>query len=284
MGCLITGGSGYVGSRLADSLRKNGEEVYIAARVDFDYTDIQPIRDFFINKDINRVVHLAGVVATNELGQYYQSNIVGLYMLLMVCAEQGCHHFTFASTNNVYKPSVESHSEAEPMQPEVKNLYGISKYAGELIVADFCTQRGLGFANVRIGDIYGPGQRYGNLLKVIVRSVKEKIPLKRYGKGVRTRDYIYITDVVNGLSFISKNCLQGMFNLATGQATSINRLLEIANKISEGACGIEDVPCEYEDQSRVVLQVDALKRLGFCTSINIEEGLKKTVMEDNLCN
>ena len=82
-------------------------------------------------------------------------------------------HFAFVSTNNVYAANEEQkHSAEEKCAPERDNLYGLSKYVGELLVSDFCTKRGIPYAIVRISDIYGPGQKYGNLLKAIVSSAQ----------------------------------------------------------------------------------------------------------------
>lgn len=278
MNYLITGAAGYVGSRLTDLFLSRGETVYAAARNDFDYSEIGPIREYFRGKDIDRVVHLAGAIENKAAGDYYQSNISGLYYLLRVCAENRVTHITFASGNNVYPTRSEQlHKEDEFGQPEPDNLYGISKYAGELIVRDFCTGSSIGYANVRIGDIYGPNQKYGNLLKSIVSSVRSGTPLKLYGQGIRTRDYIYITDVVDGLTTISCKELSGTYNLGTGQGTSVCQLVEIANELSGGICGIENVACVAEDTSCMILDVSKLEKAGFSTKVDIRDGMKKTI-------
>lgn len=259
-------------------LNRIGETAYAASRSHFDYSDIESIRDYFKDKEIDHVIHLAGAVEKRTSSEYFESNISGLYLFLLVCADCNVKHITFASGNNVYASNTDKpHNEDECARPEPSNIYGISKYAGELIVKDFCSTRNIGYANVRIGDIYGPNQKYGNLMKAIVNAVRNETPLKLYGDGIRTRDYIYISDVVDGLYFISKMKLYGTYNLGTGRGTSVKELIEIANQLSGGKCGIQRVDTAAEDTSHVILDVGKLEKAGFKARVDIKEGLKKTI-------
>ena len=171
---LITGSNGYVGEYLNQILEKSNELMVLATRSDFEVLNINQIREFVKEKQITHVIHLAASVSNENSKELFNTNIIGLYNLLKVCKENNVKHFTFASGNNVYgiyKDS--SYVEEDNIYTDSNNYYGISKYVGKLLVRDFCKQNNIGFANVRIGDIYGPYQKHGNLLKTIVQNIKE---------------------------------------------------------------------------------------------------------------
>jgi len=280
MPCLITGATGFVGRYLLSELKKQNIDFFAPGREDFDYTDIEAIRSYFAGKDITDVIHLSGAVDTNDMAKLYISNIVGLNMLLQICCENNVKHFTYASSNVVYGTcSKAAHTTEDHPFPDTKNLYAVSKYAGELIVSDYCNRHGIEYANVRIADVYGPEQKTGNLIKAIINNVKAKASLSVYGDGLRVRDYIYVTDVARGLCFISQKRIKGTVNLGSGKATSVKELLEIADEISGFRCGIKKVSVDQEDTSTIWLDVSTLKKLGFSAEVSIKEGLRKAIQE-----
>jgi len=235
-------------------------------------------------KRIDCVIHLAGAVGTNESTALFDANIAGLYRLLRLCKAQGVRHFTFASGNVVYaseEPTARSTQDC--CEPDPNNLYAVSKYAGELLVSDYCSAHGIHWANARIADIYGPGQKTGNLLRALVTSAAAGERLKLYGTGTRKRDYIYITDVARGLAFISGHELTGNLNLGTGIGTSVAELVATAAELSEeltgNACKIQPVSVETEDVSQIWLDAKPLEAAGFTTAITLREGLKKCIEE-----
>ena len=282
MKTLITGADGYIGGYLKRALSDNGIDFVVSEIDTFDYSDIDGMRAFFKDKDIGRVIHLAGVVQNDDNENLFKVNLYGIYNLLNVCAENNISHFTFASTNNVYdntKPL--PFAETSTRMPAPQNRYGFSKYAGELIIQDMCAVFGIKYANIRIADVYGPGQKHGNLLKAIVNNVNEGKPLSLYGKGVRTRDYIYVKDVADGLCFISKNELTGSINLGTGVGTSVKQLLDTVNDICGGGLVIEQVPANNEDTSSVILNCEKLRGLGFVPKYSVRDGMREILKGEN---
>jgi len=278
MKTLITGANGYIGKSLIQFMTEQNIQIVPATRKDFDYTDIDSIRCFFNNMSITKVIHLASVMDNQNTQGLFEINVLGLYNLLTVCCENKITHFTFASGNNVYGTKKDlPYEELDICEPDAKNLYGISKYVGELIIKEFCSNHKINYANVRIADIYGPQQKHGNLLKAIVGNAEEGKSLSLYGKGIRTRDYIYISDVVQGLMFISQNELQGEYNLATGVGTDVKHLLTLVNDILDQKLKIENIDVENEDESNVVLNPSKLANSGYSASINVTEGLKKII-------
>jgi UDP-glucose 4-epimerase len=270
-----------VGEYLKKQMVVQGEKFYAATRGDFEYTDIDTIRAFFEGKDITHVFHLAGAINISDSTAIFDTNIAGLYNLLTICKENRVKHFCFASGNNVYgiyKDS--SYNEEDYIYTDNSNYYGLSKYVGELLIKDFCLSNGMDFACVRISDIYGPRQKHGNLIKSIVKNVLNRNSISLYGDGLRERDYIYITDVVEGLLFISKNSISGIVNLGTGKGTKVKEIVSIANELSNYECGITKIIVDKEDTTKVILDCTKLKSLGFEANVDIKTGLMNIISEE----
>lgn len=276
MKILITGANGYIGSYIKKSLESNKIRYIESSRQSFDYLDINNIRTFFYEKNITHIIHLAGSVSNTDSEELFNINLLGLYNLLKVSAENNVRHFTFVSGNNVYGAEQNfAYNENHHPEPSSENIYGFSKYLGELLVKDFCCNQKLIYANVRVADVYGPEQKHGNLLKAIVGNIRDNKELFLYGKGNRERDYIYVKDVADGLVYISKNNLSGVYNLSTGKGTTVKQLLDIVNVIMENNINIKKVDVQTEDTSSVVLEPDKLIREGFCAKYTVEDGLRE---------
>ena len=277
---LITGANGYLGKYLQQELQRRGIPYIAAGRSEFDLSCLDEVLDFFSKHEITHVIHLAGAVGSNQGDALYKANIAGLYNILYVCKKHYVKHFSFASGNVLYGNNAATcYTENDVLEPNPLDWYAVSKYVGEVMVENFCQQHKMQCALVRIGDIYGPNQKTGNLMKAIVSSVAHEQPLKLYGDGVRTRDYIYITDAACGLADIAEKEYNGAINLATGIGTSVKQLVETACSISNNVCSIEHVAVDKEDTSQIVLDITTLRKLGFQPTVSLHEGLKKCVEE-----
>lgn len=274
---LITGAGGYVGTALVGALEKRDcSNILCADRSSFEFQSVDSIRDYFAGKEIRTVIHLAAVCESQDPGAYYLMNICGLRNLLNACLEYRVQQFIFISGNNVYcADSMEAHTEEEPCRPDEQNLYGISKYMGELLIQDILQESDMRYCILRISDIYGPGQRYGNLMKAMIQRAGSGEVLQVYGQGQRIRDYIYIQDVVDGIMFSWEHDLSGIYNLSTGIGTSVRELAGLVDRICGGRNGIELLPCENEDKSCVILSPEKLLREGFRVKYSLEQGIRE---------
>lgn len=276
---LVTGATGYVGRHFMQSLPDEVRcDCLAPSRQEFDLTDAASMQKYFKTHSIDRVLHLAAVVENKDPAALLSINIAGLYNLLKECRTSGVRYFAFASSNTVYgsteKPPF---PEIQHCFPDAENWYSISKYYGELMLADMLPASA--YAIVRIGDIYGPNQKTGALLKAVVNNILEDQPQRLYGQGDRTRDYIYIDDVVNGLRFVLKNSLTGVYNLATGIGTNVREILGIAEQLSACKEPTIQVAVEKEDHSKIVLDTEKLKKSGWTAAIPFKEGLRRIVEE-----
>lgn len=276
MSLLITGGTGYIGKKLVQQLRKKNSNVYSIGIEDLNLLNYGDTLNFLKENNIKKIIHL-GWSMNNENSAIYD-NIEAMSNLIKSCEEIQIEKFIFASTNNVYGTKIKNvpFLEEDRLSPDINNKYGISKYIGEKLAMYTLEKK---CCIIRIADVYGPGQNHGNLIKAIISNVENKENIKLYGKGERERDYIYIDDVIRGIEFIYENNLSGIYNLGTGEGTSVKKIVDIVLNLCQNRIGLDYIEAENEDTSKVVLNVEKLKKLGFNYSINIEEGLKKIIKE-----
>jgi len=278
MKVLVTGASGFIGSYVCESLNEQGIEYVKGTRENFDLNDAESMSEFLNDNQITHVIHLAARADSSDKEVLFTSNIEGLYKLLIALKASGVKHLTFASTNNVYgEESEELINENNSSCPSVANPYALSKYVGEMMIADKLSDTDTKYVLLRVSDVYGPGQRFGNLIKAIVKTVQEKGTLKLYGEGKRTRDFIYVKDVADGMVFSCVNELHGVYNLSTGVGTDVRTLVDIAVGISGGECRVEKIDVKNEDTSKIVLDSQKLKTAGFTAKYSVEEGLRNCV-------
>jgi putative UDP-glucose 4-epimerase len=276
MSLLITGGTGYIGKKLVQQLRKKNSNVYSIGIEDLNLLNYGDTLNFLKENNIKKIIHL-GWSMNNENSAIYD-NIEAMSNLIKSCEEVQIEKFIFASTNNVYGTKIKNvpFLEEDRLSPDINNKYGVSKYIGEKLAMYTLEKK---CCIIRIADVYGPGQNHGNLIKAIISNVENKENIKLYGKGERERDYIYIDDVIRGIEFIYENNLSGIYNLGTGEGTSVKKIVDIVLNLCQNRIGLDYIEAENEDTSKVVLNVEKLKKLGFNYSINIKEGLKKIIEE-----
>ncbi len=281
MAVFITGAAGYVGRHFLQELPTEFLKDALMPDIDeLDLADYNQLYSFFASHKIDQVFHLAAMLDNNNRPALFDSNVIAVYNLVVMCKLFKVKHLTFVSGNNVYVPNDGTPIlESAPYGPQPYNHYGLTKYVGEMIVRDQLDGSGTEYAIVRIADIYGPKQRTGALLQAVIGNVVKVQPQKKYGIGDRTRDYIFINDVAKGLAHVAVNRLSGIYNLGTGKGTNVARIIEIAEDLSECKEPTIPVAVEKEDHTKVVLNAEKLAATGFRTRVTVEEGMKEIVNE-----
>ena len=263
---------------------KKYNPIYSVGIEELNLLNYLEVLNFLKENNIKKIIHL-GWKIENGNGVIYD-NIEALNNLIRASEEIQIEKFIFISGNNVYGTELNglSFSEEDKENPDESNKYGISKYLGEELINYTMKEKA---CIIRIADVYGPNQNHGNLMKGIISNLENKKNIQLYGKGKRERDYIYIDDVIRGLEFIYENNLTGTFNLGTGVGTSVKRIIDIVIDICKNNginTGIDYVQVDKEDSSKVVLNVEKLKKLGYCYNVTIEEGLRKIIEERGIIN
>jgi UDP-glucose 4-epimerase len=251
--CLVTGGAGFIGSHIADHLVESGYRVVIidnestgfrenvnpkAIYVLGDVTNLEDLQRVF-SYGVDVVFHIAGQASTirsfnDPLGDL-DINVVGTINVVQKCLEHRVPHLLYASSMTAYgRPSELPIHEEMPCCPV--SYYGVTKYAAERYVHATALRNDLDFpfhvTSFRMFNVYGERQRidnpYQGVMGIFIGNVIRNEPIIIHGDGEQSRDFIYISDVVDAWiqAWHNPTAYEQVFNLGTGRRHSINQLAD----------------------------------------------------------
>lgn len=298
---LVTGASGFVGSRLVRRLVAEGHEVHVLARPtsrldrlgdaaaavrvhQADLTDEAAVRAAIRRARADVIYHLAtaSLYGGDDLpvDTVIGVNLLGTIRLLEACEEVGFHCLINTGSSSEYGRVQEPM--AETMRCEPANTYAIAKCAATQYVR-LCGERlGQGVVTLRLFSPYGPGDDERRLIPYAIGRALAGESL-RLADPSAVRDFVYIDDVVDAYRRCPAQAdrLSGQaLNVGSGQQTSVRQLvaavLEVTGSRSEVAWGVEP-PRPWESP---VWQADlraVRQTLGWAPTVTLREGLAKTV-------
>ncbi len=292
---LVTGGLGYLGRHVVEALLGAGREVVI-----LDHSDGKPpadaphcrvVRDDFrrvgdhpdVFTDSACVVHLAwsSVPATSAQDPVadVQDNVAGTVGLLEACVRHGVPKVVFSSSGGTvygrhqYLPIDEAH----PTRPA--NLHGAMKRSVEAYLDAWYETRGLDYTALRIGNLYGPFQRYRTrfgAVSTFIRQVVRGEEIEIWGDGKVIRDYVFVDDVVSAVvAAVEQKLEEKVFNVGTGRGCDLNELVAIIERAAgRKAKGRHEAPRGI-DVPASVLEAGLLRsRSGWKPRVTLEEGVR----------
>ena len=299
MKILVTGGAGFIASHISDAFLNEGHEVFILDNLSTGFErNINP-KAKFIKKDIGDkslselfekekfdVVnhHAAQMDVRRSVADPAfdaTTNILGTLNLLQNSIKTGVKKFMFASTGGAvygeqsYFPADEKHP-TSPLSP-----YGISKLAVEKYLYFYSVQYKLNYTVLRYANIYGPRQNpFGEAGVVAIFSskmLKGEQPVIN-GSGKQTRDYVFVGDVVKANLLGLNDEATDTYNVGTGKESDVNELFSTINKYTGGRMEEIHGPAAPVEQMRSVITSDKIfNKFGWRPSVEIDEGLKKTI-------
>lgn len=245
---LITGGAGYIGSRLAqrlagccevtvlDNLRRGTRDALGAVRggvrfVEGDIRDPETVER--LTRGVEVIFHLAAesaVLAADAAPEYcFETNVTGTFRVLQAARANGVRRVVFSSSREVYgDPECIPVAETAPLGP--KNAYGCSKAAAEMLCGAFGSG-GIEVAIARFSNVYGPGDR-GRVIPRFVENALSGLPFRLFGGG-QVMDFVWIETAVAALVRLGFGpYLAGPFNIASGKGVSID---ELSRRVKEAA-------------------------------------------------
>lgn len=187
----------------------------------------------------------------------------------------------------------EATEEDAPVSLYLDSPYQISKIIGELYSNYYFTQHHLPVVKARFQNVYGPGEILGagrwrgtpatvwrNVTPTFVYRGLRQMPLTVENKGIATRDFIFVDDIVRGLMLCATKGTPGeVYNLASGVETSILELAELINEMANNPTPIEYLPSRPWDHSgkRFGSTEKSKEALGFEPQIGLREGIQRTI-------
>lgn len=296
---MITGGCGFVGSNLIAALRELADSPQIVVLDNESLGKHEHIAGFdveFVKGDIrdrptirnaldgvDAVVHLAAdtrvMDSLENPSHNFEVNVVGSFNLLMAMREAGVKRIVNASTGGAIigeaEPPVHEEMLPRPLAP-----YGASKLAVEGYLNSFSAAYGFEAASLRFSNVYGPRSYHkGSVVAAFFKRVLQDKPLVVYGDGEQTRDYVFIGDLTGGIVRALMEGRSGVFQLGSGNPTSINQLIAAMRDVV-GSGHAVDVRYEDHREGEVIhtwCDVSKARReLGFDPKTPLREGLAKT--------
>jgi len=302
---LVTGGAGFVGSNIANRLMKEGWIVDIVDDLSNGHLEfvrdslkessgsrfiqgdfVHPtVLDSIKDKRYDVIFHEAAVprvaYSVENPSETTDTNI-SKTVRLMEAARGNVRRVVFASSSSVYGgadnlPTLES----EPKTPV--SPYALQKLVVEDYAKLFNKLYGLDMVCLRYFNVFGPNQfgdsPYSTAVSAWCHAVKEGVPLRSDGDGEQTRDLCYIDNVVDANLIVAnyEGCFAGdAFNVACGDRTSNNEILEFFKKRFEGI-SIEHAPERAGDVKHTQADISAISKLGYEPKVKFWEGLEKTI-------
>lgn len=299
MNILVTGGAGFIGSHIVDRYLELGHKVTIidnlstgkkenlnpdAKFIEMDIKD-NSIKEIFADGNFDLLSHQAAQmdvrVSVNDPKFDAQNNIIGSLNLYENCKEFGVKKIIFASSGGtVYGeqdefPCSESHP-TNPLSP-----YGIGKLTNEHYLYYYKEVYGIDFVALRYGNVFGPRQNPNGEAGVIAIFANKLINGEQptiNGDGLITRDYVFISDVVEANVISLENEVNGIYNVTTGIETNVNEIFQVLKNKTNSSAKEEHGPAKKGEQRRSVCSNEKFTKLhNWSPKVKFTDGIDTTV-------
>jgi nucleoside-diphosphate-sugar epimerase len=300
---LVTGGAGFIGSNTVDELVRRGHSVVVLddlssgkeenlaevrSKITFmkgSITDLEAVQKAMHQADY--VLHLAArtsvprsvkdPIETNRI------NVDGTLNVLVAARDNKVKRVVYAASSSAYgeTPTL---PKTESMQPVPISPYGVAKYVGELYGQTFGRCYGLENVSLRYFNIFGPrqdpGSPYSGVLSRFAAAVLDDTQPLIYGDGEQTRDFTFVENAVqaNLLAFEAPSASGNVYNVGTGFAISLNKIVELLRGISGKKIEPKHDPPREGDIRDSLADIRRAKHdLGYEPAVMFEEGLRRTL-------
>jgi UDP-glucuronate 4-epimerase len=304
---LITGGAGFIGSHIVDELLSLREEIividnfntYYDPRIKWenisnaqknpnfklfegDILDKRLLDEIFSSFNIDVLIHMAaqagvrGSIKNPEL--YSKVNVLGTLNLLEMCKKYKVKKMIFGSSSSIYGntpvPFSEDNIVDKPISP-----YAATKKAGELLCYTYHHLYKVPIICLRLFTVYGPRQRPEMAIHKFTRIINNNESIPIYGDGSSSRDYTYITDILDGIkSAINKDFGFEIINLGSSDPIKLLDLVDLIQEKMSKKANLNFLPSQSGDVERTYADITkANKLLGYSPKISIENGIAKFV-------
>lgn len=300
---VVTGGAGFIGSHLVDNLLAQGRKVRVIDNLvvgrerNLEQHKNNPNLEFIkgdvadqslMNKsciDAERVFHLAAradiVPSIEDPLDYYRSNVDGTFSVLEAARANKIKRFVYIASSSCYGfPSEFPTPETAQISPQYP--YALTKFLGEQLTMHWHQVYRLPAISLRFFNVYGPRARtsgtYGAVFGVFLAQLLADKPLTIVGDGTQTRDFTFVSDVVDAILTAAASDVSGeIFNVGSGRdPVAVNYLVELL-----GAKKTTFIPKRPGEPDITWADVSKIRtKLNWKAKVSIEEGVK--VMLENI--
>ncbi len=303
---LITGTSGFIGFHLAKRMLSEGWSVvgidcitdYYDVRMKYarnnilgkfpkfkfyktNIVDYEKLKDIFSKEKPDLIIHLAAQAGVRysliNPWAYAESNYIGTLNIFEGARALGIKKVLYASSSSVYgankeMPFSESQDVSSPM-----SMYAVSKRANELLAYSYHNLSGMDTVGLRFFTVYGEYGRPDLALFKFAKNIIQGKEIMLFNNGEMTRNFTYVSDIVDGIMGIIKKDIRGckIYNLGGPDSTSLKKFVHLIEKNLGIKAKVKlmpiqsgDVPATIADTSR------ANKDFGFKPKVKIEDGVK----------
>ena len=281
---LVTGATGFIGTRLVEALRHRQDRVIALGRTNPRVTGVEFLPCDFSDaarsiaqhtvllRQVEAVAHLGGFVlhssqtAADDWAVAQRLNLEATVQLAHALPST-LRAFCYTSTLDVYGPPVALPvTEDHPTRPV--SYYGVSKLAAESWLRVHCERTGVPVTILRLSQVFGPGDTSAKAIPNFIRATLRGEPLPVRGDGQDVRDYVYVDDVTAAIVTALDRRLTATCNIACGEGRSIR---EVVAAIGGRAPQWETTT---RPPSRIVLDISRARQLlNYRPQFSLEEGL-----------
>jgi len=300
---LVTGGAGFIGSHMVEALVGRGDAVRVADNlstgkrenlahlpgVDLrvgDLAELEFARE--VCDGVDYVLHQAAIPSVprsvSDPITSNRSNIDATLNVLVAARDAGVKRLVYAGSSSAYgdTPTLPKHEDMPtgPLSP-----YALQKLVGEQYCQLFTRLYGLETATIRYFNVFGPRQDpsspYSGVISLFIRALLEGRAPTIHGDGEQTRDFTYVTNVVDGAfrALVVPEAAGKVFNVATGGRISLNELLDTLKRLTGAKVEATYGPSRAGDVRDSQADITRAREvLGYETLVGLEEGLRRTVL------
>jgi len=291
---LITGGTGFIGSNIANRLKKNNDVTIFDLREPLNHglkflkgsiNEINDVTNAIHGFDI--VIHLAaslGVINTEENPvSTLDTNIFGTRNVLEACKVNKIKKIIFSSSSEIYGEPIKTPIE-EKDRPIPITMYGISKLAAEEYIKSYSKNFGLKYTIFRLFNVYGDKQETAWVVPEFVsRAIKNK-DIMIHGDGTQIRAFSHVSDVAKAFEFGLEKGNNEIINIGNNtQPITIKDLADKIIRLSKSKSKINFIPFKESKRNRneIIVRIPSVEKakkiLDFKPSVSLDIGLEKVI-------
>lgn len=297
---LVTGGAGFIGSNLVDAMIEKGhsvaivddlstgQEANINPKADFhkvDISDYDSLAKALETVKPEAIFHMAAQINVRKSVENpvrdVEVNIKGTVNLLDLAARHNVGHFIFSSTGGAIYGDKAQRPTPEKEESNPQTPYGINKLASEKYIQFFSREHGIKYTILRYANVYGPRQNPlagAGVVSIFAYKMLKQEPMTMFGDGSQTRDYVFVRDVVKANISALEKGTNGIFNIGTGQETSLNDIVSALEKVTGTKADIKHLPANPSEQLNSCLDISkAQSELDLNEITNLEDGIKELI-------